>query len=119
MSEQPTPYDEERAELITEWGHTQEREAELDLLIEGYLRGVAETDAKITYAHSKGFVDGVESGRGIERAKVEVLVALVSEQAEDDGLWFMAQYAGEGYRQQELRRLHAAIEAAYQEGSHD
>ena len=33
--------------------------------------------------------------------------ALVNEQAEDDGLWFIA----EGYFQQEVRRLHAAVEA--------
>ena len=37
--------------------------------------------------------------------------ALVSEQAEDDGLWFFAESAAEGYLQQELRRLHAAVEA--------
>jgi len=36
---------------------------------------------------------------------------LVDEQAGDDGLWFVAQTASEAYLQQELRRLHAAIEA--------
>jgi hypothetical protein len=35
---------------------------------------------------------------------------IVDEQAEDEGLWFIAQTAPEGYLQQELRRLHAAIE---------
>lgn len=35
---------------------------------------------------------------------------IVDEQAEDDGLWFVAEYASEAYLQQELRRLHAAIE---------
>jgi len=35
---------------------------------------------------------------------------LVDEQAEDEGLWFVAQTAPEAYLQQELRRLHAAIE---------
>jgi len=39
------------------------------------------------------------------------LLAVVNEQAEDDGLWFVAQYASEAYLQQELRRLHAIIEA--------
>ena len=38
------------------------------------------------------------------------LRALVNEQAEDDGLWFIARTAPEAYLQQELRRLHAAIE---------
>lgn len=36
---------------------------------------------------------------------------LVAEQAEDQGLWFIAQTAPEAYLQQELRRLHAAVEA--------
>lgn len=41
---------------------------------------------------------------------VERLVAIVNQQAEDEGLWFVAQYASEGYLQKELRLLHAAIE---------
>ena len=40
------------------------------------------------------------------------LASLVREQAEDDGLWFEAVTAAEGYLQQELRRLHAAVESA-------
>lgn len=36
---------------------------------------------------------------------------LVQQQAEDEGLWFIAQYASEVYLQQALRDLHAAIEA--------
>lgn len=36
--------------------------------------------------------------------------AVVNEQAENDGLWFIAKTAAEGYLQQELRRLHAVIE---------
>ena len=35
---------------------------------------------------------------------------IVDEQAEDEGLWFRAQTAAEAYLQQELRRLHAAVE---------
>jgi len=38
------------------------------------------------------------------------ILALVNEQAEDEGLWFKAQHATEAYLQQELRRLHAIIE---------
>lgn len=37
---------------------------------------------------------------------------LVDEQAEDSGLWFIADGAAEAYLQQELRRLHAVIEDA-------
>lgn len=40
------------------------------------------------------------------------LVAMVNQQAEDEGLWFEAQTAPEAYLQQELRELHAAVEAS-------
>lgn len=43
--------------------------------------------------------------RGMLRA-----AEIVDRQAEDEGLWFQAQTASEAYLQQELRRLHAAIE---------
>ncbi len=36
---------------------------------------------------------------------------LVNKQAEDEGLWFVAQTAPEGYLQQSLRELHAVVEA--------
>jgi hypothetical protein len=45
-----------------------------------------------------------------ESAKPTAL-QIVHEQAEDEGLWFEAQTAPEAYLQQELRRLHAALEA--------
>lgn len=37
--------------------------------------------------------------------------ALVDAQAEDEGLWFVAETAPEAYLQHELRRLHSLIEA--------
>ena len=40
---------------------------------------------------------------------------LVNEQAEDEGLWFEAETAPEAYLQQELRRLHYAIENSNKE----
>jgi uncharacterized glyoxalase superfamily metalloenzyme YdcJ len=40
---------------------------------------------------------------------------LVDQQAEDAGLWFFAKTADEAYVQQELRKLHAAIEALARE----
>ena len=50
-------------------------------------------------------------------ARIEALEAadslikhLVNEQAEDEGLWFVAETAAEAYLQQELRRLHRLIE---------
>jgi len=42
--------------------------------------------------------------------EIVALQALVSEQAEDEGLWFVARTAPEAYLQQELRRLHAKLE---------
>ena len=41
---------------------------------------------------------------------VRALAELVAEQAEDEGLWFIATTASEAYLQQELRRLHHLIE---------
>ena len=43
-------------------------------------------------------------------SKLRDAEAVVNEQAEDEGLWFQAQTAPEAYLQQELRRLHAAVE---------
>lgn len=44
------------------------------------------------------------------RRHLVYLQQLVEQQANDEGLWFNAQHAPEAYLQQELRRLHAAIE---------
>lgn len=42
--------------------------------------------------------------------RIERLRELVNEQAEDEGLWFIADHLPEAYLQQELRKLHSAIE---------
>lgn len=42
--------------------------------------------------------------------------ALVDVQAADEGLWFVAETAPEAYLQQELRKLHAVIEAEARKG---
>jgi len=41
---------------------------------------------------------------------IEFMRWLVNKQAEDEGLWFKAKTAPEAYLQQELRKLHHAIE---------
>ena len=50
-----------------------------------------------------------------ENADLEAAIVrvrgLVDTQAEDSGLWFRAETAPEAYLQQELRRLHALVEA--------
>lgn len=47
----------------------------------------------------------------MSRADFEGILQFVSAQAEDDGLWFIAESASEAYLQQELRKLHTKIEA--------
>jgi hypothetical protein len=42
-------------------------------------------------------------------------IQIVNEQAEDEGLWFMPQYASEAYLQAALRRLHEAVEGKSKE----
>ena len=41
------------------------------------------------------------------QAKLDAVKKVITEQAEDDGLWFNATTAPEAYLQKELRRLHA------------
>ncbi len=42
---------------------------------------------------------------------MDEILAIVNEQAEDPGLWFLDPLCSEAYLQAALRRLHAAIEA--------
>lgn len=51
--------------------------------------------------------------------ELTALRELVDEQAEDEGLWFIALTAPEAYLQQELRRLHEAVERAIPTGKRD
>lgn len=44
------------------------------------------------------------------QAALSAIRSLVDAQAEDEGLWFAARTAPEGYLQQELRALHRCIE---------
>jgi hypothetical protein len=43
-------------------------------------------------------------------SRLQAILAVSNEQAEDEGLWFQATTAPEAYLQQELRKLHASIE---------
>ena len=47
----------------------------------------------------------------------ELIKRMVDEQAEDDGIWFDAQYITEAYLQHQLRRLHRVIETGEYEVS--
>jgi len=44
------------------------------------------------------------------KARVQEMEAMVADQADDEGLWFVALTAPEAYLQQALRKLHRAIE---------
>ncbi len=44
------------------------------------------------------------------RESLEALCGIVEKQAKDEGLWFISRTCPESYLQQELRKLHAAIE---------
>lgn len=52
----------------------------------------------------------VDELRHRAEADLAKLRQMVAQQAEDDGLWFRAATAPEAYLQQELRKLHAAVE---------
>ena len=41
---------------------------------------------------------------------LKIIHALVSEQAKDEGLWFIAETAPEGYLQKHLRHLHELVD---------
>ena len=47
------------------------------------------------------------------RDEIVDLKKLVDEQAKDEGLWANAENVVEAYLQQELRKLHAAVEDVY------
>ncbi len=46
----------------------------------------------------------------IDYEKLSSLMELVNKQAEDEGLWFIAEYVSEDCLQRALRTLHSAIE---------
>ena len=54
----------------------------------------------------------VVSVRAHEHQRWRAVRDVVDEQVEDGGVWFTAQTAAEAYLQQELRKLHAAVELA-------
>ena len=52
-----------------------------------------------------------------EKSMIENARFVVDEQAEDEGLWFVAETITEAYLQSALRRLHAAVENVPQQPS--
>lgn len=68
-------------------------------------------------APSRDRTDPLLQSSGPEPVR-DAALRLVLEQAEDEGLWFAAQTAPEAYLQQELRRLHFAVESAVKTQGH-
>lgn len=50
---------------------------------------------------------------------IKILMKVVDEQADDEGLWFIAHFASEAYLQQALRKLHHEIEKLAEDKKHD
>lgn len=74
-------------------------------------------EAEILYERLSGDGDALErfiyfavSIRAQLERELAKLRQMVAQQAEDEGLWFNAATAPEAYLQQELRKLHAAVE---------
>lgn len=87
----------------------------LDALMAVHVEKVAEledalADEKNVVAQLQRQVDVEREGYRQAEADRERIKRAVSAQAEDPGLWFIAETAPEAYLQQELRRLHAVIE---------
>lgn len=79
----------------------------------------ADIDAALSVLVSSGRVAVTKRGNwcsydipGAAVNLADAAIAVVEDQARDEGLWFVAPTASEAYLQAALRRLHAAIEAA-------
>jgi hypothetical protein len=72
----------------------------------------AEAEVERLLALTEPIPDSMVEGVVVPEPDREDPMAVVNEQAEDEGLWFVAQTMPEAYLQQELRRLHAAVEAS-------
>lgn len=66
--------------------------------------------AALAEAHVRSALDHTVNRAEAAESQVRAMQAVASEQAEDPGLWFIAETAAEAYLQDALRRLHAAIE---------
>lgn len=49
---------------------------------------------------------------------IKILMKVVDEQADDEGLWLIAHFASEAYLQQALRKLHHEIEKLAEDKKH-
>ncbi len=85
-----------------------EHEEKLNKRIAELEKRLAES-SKLKQGYYNEAAKGWEKFRELEKHEAKLRV-LVNKQAENDGLWFQAQTAPEAYLQQELRKLHKALE---------
>lgn len=50
---------------------------------------------------------------------IKLLMKIVDEQSDDEGLWFVAHFASEAYLQQALRKSHHEIEKFAEDKKHE
>lgn len=68
------------------------------------------TDLTETTYYRHDLYETIEAQNKMLAESVTSIKAKVDAQADDEGLWFYAKTASEGYLQQELRKLHEVIE---------
>ncbi len=92
--------------------------AAIDAAKEDYTRGTSKGRHGLhSGSYKYATVDTILAALDLARAVVEMqawkgfAIELVNAQSEDDGLWFQAKTAPENYLQQELRKLHSAVES--------
>ena len=69
-----------------------------------------ESSGEEQYQKAAARIAELEAETAVLKKDRDEILAMVAEQADDEGLWFKAQYITEANLQQELRRLHAALD---------
>lgn len=99
-----------RARLAEESRRHMEQTAELVQLAEDRRVRLAEVEAERALIVQRA--ENAEAALEQVEGKLAEAEALCEKQAEDDGLWFVAEYASEAMLQAALRELHRVIEGA-------
>ena len=94
------------SEVVEAWEKDRKRIAELEADLE-----------RLDWCNDNA-IDAADRIAELE-ALMKQLRTITDRQAEDEGLWFEAVTAPEAYLQQELRKLHSAVEALLPENQHE
>ena len=98
------------SEITAAW--QRDREAYSMLLVRNNVLSAENAEANLRIAE-------LEQENQRLKALLKHIRTITDKQAEDEGLWFAAVTAPEAYLQQELRKLHSAIEALLPENQHE